>query len=176
MLHVVCEFNEAAEADLPSYALKRPSDARCRRPMTFLQPQFRYHALADHHRREICDHKKAHKNVGAQRLGRSRHFISRGKCAKPSGLGGVCLCRRLFFPTVSVSACKDYDDRWRRQAQARSKAQAGRYKGRAEDVDRDDGNARVIAAIGPGALSKPSPAAAGATISPEIAKRARAAA
>lgn len=72
---------------------------------------------------------------------------------------------KVFFPTVSVSARKDYDDRWRRQAQAQSKAQAGRYKGRAEDVDRDDGNARVIAAIGPGALSKPSPAAAGATIS-----------
>jgi hypothetical protein len=41
---------------------------------------------------------------------------------------------------ASISARKDYDDRRRRQAQAQSKAQAeGRYKGRAEDVERNDG-------------------------------------
>jgi DNA invertase Pin-like site-specific DNA recombinase len=46
---------------------------------------------------------------------------------------------------LAAVARKDYDDRRRRQAQGQAKAKAaGLYKGRAEDVERNAGIARMI--------------------------------
>ena len=47
---------------------------------------------------------------------------------------------------LAAVARKDYDDRRRRQAQGQAKARAeGRYKGRPEDAERNDGIARMLA-------------------------------
>ena len=53
----------------------------------------------------------------------------------------------MLLDMLAAVARKDYDDRRRRQAQGQAKAKAaGRYKGRPEDTDRNDGIARMIAA------------------------------
>jgi DNA invertase Pin-like site-specific DNA recombinase len=53
----------------------------------------------------------------------------------------------MLLDLLAAVARKDYVDRRRRQAQGQAKAQAeGRYKGRAEDVDRNDGIGRMISA------------------------------
>jgi len=53
----------------------------------------------------------------------------------------------MLLDMLAAVARKDYDDRRRRQAQGQAKAKAaGRYKGRAEDVERNDGIGRMIAA------------------------------
>jgi DNA invertase Pin-like site-specific DNA recombinase len=53
----------------------------------------------------------------------------------------------MLLDMLAAVARKDYDDRRRRQAQGQAKAKAeGRYKGRAEDIERNDGIARMIAA------------------------------
>src|SRR5580704_9481334 len=52
----------------------------------------------------------------------------------------------MMLDMLAAVARKDYDDRRRRQAQGQAKAKAeGRYKGRAEDVGRNDGIARMLA-------------------------------
>jgi DNA invertase Pin-like site-specific DNA recombinase len=53
----------------------------------------------------------------------------------------------MLLDMLAAVARKDYDDRRRRQAQGQAKAKAeGRYKGRPEDTDRNDGIARMLAA------------------------------
>jgi DNA invertase Pin-like site-specific DNA recombinase len=53
----------------------------------------------------------------------------------------------MLLDMLAAVARKDYDDRRRRQAQGQAKAKAeGLYKGRAEDVERNDGIGRMIAA------------------------------
>lgn len=53
----------------------------------------------------------------------------------------------MLLDMLAAIARKDYEDRRRRQAQGQAKAKAeGRYKGRAEDTERNDGIARMIAA------------------------------
>jgi DNA invertase Pin-like site-specific DNA recombinase len=53
----------------------------------------------------------------------------------------------MLLDMLAAVARKDYDDRRRRQAQGQAKAKAeGRYKGRPEDTERNDGIARMIAA------------------------------
>src|SRR6202051_4358316 len=53
----------------------------------------------------------------------------------------------MLLDMLAAVARKDYVDRRRRQAQGQAKAQAeGRYKGRAEDVERNDGIGRMISA------------------------------
>jgi DNA invertase Pin-like site-specific DNA recombinase len=53
----------------------------------------------------------------------------------------------MLLDMLAAVARKDYVDRRRRQAQGQAKAQAeGRYKGRAEDVGRNDGIGRMISA------------------------------
>jgi DNA invertase Pin-like site-specific DNA recombinase len=53
----------------------------------------------------------------------------------------------MLLDMLAAVARKDYDDRRRRQAQGQAKAKAeGRYKGRPEDADRNDGISRMIAA------------------------------
>jgi DNA invertase Pin-like site-specific DNA recombinase len=52
----------------------------------------------------------------------------------------------MLLDMLAAVARKDYDDRRRRQAQGQAKAQAeGRYKGRAEDAQRNEGIGRMIA-------------------------------
>jgi len=52
----------------------------------------------------------------------------------------------MLLDMLAAVARKDYDDRRRRQAQGQAKAKAeGRYKGRPEDTDRNDGIARMLA-------------------------------
>jgi DNA invertase Pin-like site-specific DNA recombinase len=54
---------------------------------------------------------------------------------------------RMLLDMLAAVARKDYDDRRRRQAQGQAKAMAeGRYRGRAEDVARNLGIARMLAA------------------------------
>jgi DNA invertase Pin-like site-specific DNA recombinase len=51
----------------------------------------------------------------------------------------------MLLDMLAAVARKDYDDRRRRQAQGQAKAKAaGLYKGRAEDVERNAGIARMI--------------------------------
>jgi hypothetical protein len=50
----------------------------------------------------------------------------------------------LLLDMLAAIARKDYDDRRRRQQQGQAKAE-GRYKGRKEDVDRNDGIADMLA-------------------------------
>jgi DNA invertase Pin-like site-specific DNA recombinase len=53
----------------------------------------------------------------------------------------------MLLDMLAAVARKEYDDRRRRQAQGQAKAKAeGRYKGRPEDTERNDGIARMIAA------------------------------
>jgi DNA invertase Pin-like site-specific DNA recombinase len=53
----------------------------------------------------------------------------------------------MLLDMLAAVARKDYVDRRRRQAQGQAKAKAeGRYKGRPEDTDRNDGIARMLAA------------------------------
>jgi DNA invertase Pin-like site-specific DNA recombinase len=53
----------------------------------------------------------------------------------------------MLLDMLAAVARKDYDDRRRRQAQGQAKAKAeGRYKGRLEDGERNDGIGRMIAA------------------------------
>ena len=53
----------------------------------------------------------------------------------------------MLLDMLAAVARKDYDDRRRRQAQGQAKAKAeGLYKGRAEDVERNDGISRMITA------------------------------
>jgi DNA invertase Pin-like site-specific DNA recombinase len=53
----------------------------------------------------------------------------------------------MLLDMLAAVARKDYDDRRRRQAQGQAKAKAdGRYKGRREDIERNNGIARMIAA------------------------------
>ena len=53
----------------------------------------------------------------------------------------------MLLDMLAAVARKDYDDRRRRQAQGQAKAKAeGRYKGRNEDTERNDGIARLLAA------------------------------
>ena len=52
----------------------------------------------------------------------------------------------MLLDMLAAVARKDYDDRCRRQAQGQAKAKAeGKYKGRAEDVERNAGIARMLA-------------------------------
>lgn len=52
----------------------------------------------------------------------------------------------MLLDMLAAVARKDYDDRRRRQAQGQAKAKAeGRYKGRAEDVERNAGIASMVA-------------------------------
>src|SRR5450631_2251997 len=52
----------------------------------------------------------------------------------------------MLLDMLAAVARKDYDDRRRRQAQGQGKAKAeGRYKGRPEDAERNDGIARMLA-------------------------------
>jgi DNA invertase Pin-like site-specific DNA recombinase len=52
----------------------------------------------------------------------------------------------MLLDMLAAVARKDYDDRRRRQAQGQAKAKAeGKYKGRAEDVERNAGIARMLA-------------------------------
>ena len=51
----------------------------------------------------------------------------------------------MMLDMLAAVARKDYDDRRRRQAQGQAKAKAeGRYKGRPEDAERNDGIARLL--------------------------------
>ena len=51
----------------------------------------------------------------------------------------------MMLDMLAAVARKDYDDRRRRQAQGQAKAKAeGRYKGRPEDAERNDGIARML--------------------------------
>jgi DNA invertase Pin-like site-specific DNA recombinase len=51
----------------------------------------------------------------------------------------------MLLDMLAAVARKDYDDRRRRQAQGQAKAKAeGRYKGRPEDAERNDGIARML--------------------------------
>ena len=53
----------------------------------------------------------------------------------------------MLLDMLAAVARKDYDDRRRRQAQGQAKAKAeGRYKGRPEDAERNEGISRMIAA------------------------------
>jgi DNA invertase Pin-like site-specific DNA recombinase len=53
----------------------------------------------------------------------------------------------MLLDMLAAVARKDYDDRRRRQAQGQAKAkEQGRYKGRPEDVERNDGIAAMIRA------------------------------
>jgi DNA invertase Pin-like site-specific DNA recombinase len=51
----------------------------------------------------------------------------------------------MLLDMLAAVARKDYDDRRRRQAQGQAKAKAeGRYKGRPEDTERNEGIARML--------------------------------
>jgi DNA invertase Pin-like site-specific DNA recombinase len=53
----------------------------------------------------------------------------------------------MLLDMLAAVARKDYDDRRRRQAQGQAKAKAeGRYKGRPEDAERNEGIGRMIVA------------------------------
>jgi DNA invertase Pin-like site-specific DNA recombinase len=52
----------------------------------------------------------------------------------------------MLLDMLAAVARKDYDDRRRRQAQGQARAKAeGRYKGRPEDAERNDGIGRMLA-------------------------------
>jgi DNA invertase Pin-like site-specific DNA recombinase len=52
----------------------------------------------------------------------------------------------MMLDMLAAVARKDYDDRRRRQAQGQARAKTeGRYKGRPEDAERNDGIARMLA-------------------------------
>jgi DNA invertase Pin-like site-specific DNA recombinase len=82
----------------------------------------------------------------------------------------------LLLDMLAAVARKDYDGRRRRQAQGQAKAKAeGRYKGRPEDADRNDGIARMLAARQSWGSIQSATGCSRATIA-KIAKRLKAAA
>jgi DNA invertase Pin-like site-specific DNA recombinase len=82
----------------------------------------------------------------------------------------------MLLDMLAAVARKDYDDRRRRQAQGQAKAKAeGRYKGRPEDAERNDGIARMIAAGQSWSSIQAATGCGRATIA-KIAKRAKVAA
>jgi DNA invertase Pin-like site-specific DNA recombinase len=82
----------------------------------------------------------------------------------------------MLLDMVAAVARKDYDDRRRRQAQGQAKAKAeGRYKGRPEDAERNDGIARMLAARQSWGSIQSATGCSRATIA-KIAKRLKAAA
>lgn len=53
----------------------------------------------------------------------------------------------MLLDMLAAVARKDYDDRRRRQAQGQARAKSeGRYKGRPEDTERNEGISRMISA------------------------------
>jgi DNA invertase Pin-like site-specific DNA recombinase len=82
----------------------------------------------------------------------------------------------MLLDMLAAVARKDYDDRRRRQAQGQAKAKVeGRYKGRPEDAERNDGIARMIAAGQSWTSIQAATGCSRATIA-KIAKRAKVAA
>jgi DNA invertase Pin-like site-specific DNA recombinase len=82
----------------------------------------------------------------------------------------------MLLDMLAAVARKDYDDRRRRQAQGQAKAKAeGRYKGRPEDAERNDGIARMLAARQSWGSIQSAAGCSRATIA-KIAKRLKAAA
>ena len=82
----------------------------------------------------------------------------------------------MLLDMLAAVARKDYDDRRRRQAQGQAKAKAeGRYKGRPEDAERNDGIARMLAARQSWGSIQSATGCSRATIA-KIAKRLKAAA
>jgi DNA invertase Pin-like site-specific DNA recombinase len=82
----------------------------------------------------------------------------------------------MLLDMLAAVARKDYDDRRRRQAQGQAKAKAaGLYKGRAEDVERNAGIARMIEAGASWSSIQAATGCSRATIS-KIAKRVKQAA
>jgi len=82
----------------------------------------------------------------------------------------------MLLDMLAAVARKDYDDRRRRQAQGQAKAkQEGRYKGRPEDAERNDGIARMLAARQSWGSIQSATGCSRATIA-KIAKRLKAAA
>jgi DNA invertase Pin-like site-specific DNA recombinase len=82
----------------------------------------------------------------------------------------------MLLDMLAAVARKDYDDRRRRQAQGQAKAKAeGRYKGRSEDAERNDGIAHMLAARQSWGSIQSATGCSRATIA-KIAKRLKAAA
>jgi DNA invertase Pin-like site-specific DNA recombinase len=82
----------------------------------------------------------------------------------------------MLLDMLAAVARKDYDDRRRRQAQGQAKAKAaGRYRGRAEDTERNAGIAKMIAAKQSWSSIQAARGCSRATIA-KIAKRAKEAA
>ena len=81
----------------------------------------------------------------------------------------------MLLDMLAAVARKDYDDRRRRQAEGQTRAKAeGRYRGRVEDVARNDGIARMLAAGIPWSTVMATTGASRATIA-KVAKRMHAA-
>jgi DNA invertase Pin-like site-specific DNA recombinase len=77
----------------------------------------------------------------------------------------------ILLDMLAAVARKDYVDRRRRQAQGQAKVKAeGRYKGRPEDAERNDGIARMLAAGQPWGSIQSATGCSRATIA-KIAKR-----
>ncbi|MCJ2071083.1 recombinase family protein [Methylobacterium sp. J-030] len=82
----------------------------------------------------------------------------------------------MLLDMLAAVARKDYDDRRRRQAEGQARAKVeGRYKGRIENVARNDGIARMLAAGIPWSSVRATTGASRATIA-KVAKRVHAAA
>lgn len=82
----------------------------------------------------------------------------------------------MLLDMLAAVARKDYDDRRRRQAQGQARAKAeGRYKGRREDIERNQGIARMLAGGQSWGSIQAVTGCSRATIA-KIAKRAKAAA
>jgi len=82
----------------------------------------------------------------------------------------------MLLDMLAAVARKDYDDRRRRQEQGQAKAKAeGRYKGRPEDTERNDGIASMLAAKQSWSSIQAATGCSRATIA-KIAKRAKVAA
>lgn len=82
----------------------------------------------------------------------------------------------MLLDMLAAVARKDYDDRRRRQAQGQAKAKAeGRYKGRPEDTERNDGIASMLTAGASWGAIQAATGCSRATIA-KIARRAKAAA
>ena len=79
----------------------------------------------------------------------------------------------MLLDMLAAVARKDYDDRRRRQEQGQAKAKAeGRYKGRPEDTERNDGIASMLAAKQSWSSIQAATGCSRATIA-KIAKRAK---
>lgn len=82
----------------------------------------------------------------------------------------------MLLDMLAAVARKDYEDRRRRQAQGQAKAKVeGRYKGRPEDTERNEGIASMLAAGASWSAVQAATGCSRATIA-KIAKRAKAAA